>query len=433
MMQLTSREKLAILSAAAGILLSGCGGSSSSNDVPRAVDDQHNDTEVESSGRLALYDKGSAAIKVLELETGEVLDTYPLTGSEPRLYASPGQRYAAVIQRDEGVVSFVDSGFYVEDHGDHMHEYADAPSMLNFTLNSSRPTHFTVHEDHAVIFNDAQEGLTSSVMVLSEAGIGAGEMDGELTLTNNMHGVAKLIDDKLFVTYRDPSITDTTLPAAVERYDYADGVSTFEHRYEETCPGLHGSAATDSYVLFGCTDGVLAVDLSQPDYPASKLGNPASILPDARIGSVYSHHDVSEFVGVAGSQFYVIDMSNPADPYQELALPDGVAKVNQGFNSTGTSFYILGDDGNLYLYDVAADWAAAPAVSLTEAVVGADENVVKPVVTVAAMDDRLYVLNTHGQSISEVDSVTGTTISTLGLDFTASGLVWLGFAEHHDH
>ncbi|MEE2733139.1 MAG: hypothetical protein VYA55_20130 [Pseudomonadota bacterium] len=418
--------KMALLVSTSGLLLTGCGGGSSSNG--EGSDHRHTDTEVESAGRLVLYDQDNAALKVLDLSSGRVLDSHPITGEAPRLYASPGQRFAVILQRTEGLVSFLDSGLYVEDHGDHMHEYAEDPSMLNFSLNGSRPTHYTVHADHAAIFNDAQAGLASSVMLLSEAGISAGQMDAELGLTNNMHGVAKLVGDRLFVTYRDPSIIDTTLPAAVERYQYAGGVFSFEQRYEEPCPGLHGSAATDRYVVFGCSDGVLMMDLTQPGYPASKLGNPASLLPDARIGSVYSHHDVNEFVGVAGSQFYVMDMTNAADPYQELVLPVGVSRVSQGFNATGTAFYILGDDGNLYLYDVQSDWTAAPAVAVTEAVT---TDVINPVVAVAFNDDRLYVLNTHGESVAEVNSVTGATIRTLALDFTASNLVWLGLHEQH--
>ncbi len=428
MSKVTIWGKIALLASACGMLVTGCGGGSSSGDD--SEDRQHTETEVETAGRLALYDQDNAAIKVLELDSGAVIDSYTLVGEAPRMYASPGQRFAVILQRTEGLGSFLDSGFYMEDHGDHMHEYAEAPSLLNFTLSGSRPTHYTVHDDNAVIFNDAQAGLPSSLMVVSDSGIAAGQMDGELTLTNNMHGVAKLIGNELFVTYRDPSITETTLPAAVERYQYADGLFTFEQRYEEPCPRLHGSAATDSYIAFGCSDGVLVVDLTQPGFPASKLGNPASMADDTRIGSVYSHHDVAKFVGVAGNQFFVMDPANAADPYQELILPDGVSRVTQGFNPGGTHFYILGNDGNLYLYEVAADWAVSSAVAVTQAV-GDDD--VTPVVAAAPEDDRLYVLHTGGQSISAINGVTGANISTLDLDFTASTLVWLGFAEHHAH
>ncbi|WP_169727503.1 hypothetical protein [Granulosicoccus antarcticus] len=177
--------------------------------------------------------------------------------------------------------------------------------MLDFTLSGFSPTHYSTHEEHGVIFFDAEEGVPSTVTILSDADIAAGSVTGELSLTNNMHGAAKLIDDKLFVTYRDPSITDTTLPAAVERYAYEGGTFTLEHRYEEPCPLLHGHAANDEFIAFGCGDGMLFIDLKQEDFPASKLLNPESMVAEARIGTVIAHEEVDELVGIVGDQVFV--------------------------------------------------------------------------------------------------------------------------------
>jgi len=422
-------KKLTLVCAAASVLLSGCGGSSSS---PGDMEGRHLDSDVETEGRLVVFDQDSAAVKVLDLDTEEVLSMHPLSGEAPRLYASPDKRYAVIIQRSDGLVSFLDSGLYTEDHGDHLHDYVEDPTLLSFSLSGSKPTHYTPHEDHAAIFFDGLEGVTSSVMLLSDASIGAGDIVGELSLSNNMHGAAKLIDEQLFTTYRDPSITETTLPAAVERYSFSDGALTFEHRYSEACPRLHGSAATDSFITFGCSDGVLVVDLTQTSYPAIKLSNPGSLLEDSRIGSLYSHPDVDDFVGVAKNQFFVINMNSPSDPYQELPVPDGVSRIAQGFSTHAETFYILGDDGNLYLFDVDADWSASDPVKVMD-VQTEDEVGVTPAITVSQVEDVLFILHSSGQQVLEVESQTGEILRTINLDFTASSLAWLGLSEGHAH
>ncbi|MCG8381149.1 MAG: hypothetical protein MJA28_02855, partial [Gammaproteobacteria bacterium] len=284
----------------------------------------------------------------------------------------------------------------------------------------------------SAIFFDGQDGIASSVALLSDETIGNGQLVSELPLTNNMHGVAKLIDDHLFVTYRDPLITDTTLPAAVERYSFSNGILSFEHRYSEACPRLHGSAANDAFITFGCSDGVLAIDLTKPADPAIKLSNPASLLEDSRIGTLYSHHDTDEFVGVAGNQFFVIDPNNPSDPYRELSLPDGVSRVTQGFTAHAETFYILGDDGNLYLFTVDSDWSASEPAQVIDAVT---EDGINPVITISRAEDTVFILNISGQQIVAVDSNTGAVLRTINLDFTVSKLVWLGLVEsdEHDH
>ncbi|MGQ7845237.1 hypothetical protein ACUNV4_12220 [Granulosicoccus sp. 3-233] len=404
------------------LLLGACSDSSTS-------EEEDTGASIDSAGRLALFDSEESAVVVYDLDTESELQRFALTGDQPSLYASPDKRYAVVVQRNDNQVSFVDSGLYTEDHVDHLHDYAEDPVMLDFTLSGIRPTHYSAFEEYGSVFFDAEEGATSTVTVLSDADIGAGSVTGELTLANNMHGAARLIDDTLFATYRDPSITDTTLPAAVERYSFEDGSFTFEHRYEEACPLLHGHASNESYIAFGCGDGTLLIDLTEEDYPARKLPNPESIAEEGRIGTVIAHEEADELVGVAGQQVFVIDPNNePA--YQELSFPSEVSKVAQGFNVDGETYYILGDDGMLYLYDVEAQWAALEPVAVADSV-GEDD--ASPRVVSSAAAERLYVLNTNGQKVIEVDSLDGSIVRTLDLDFTASAVTWLGLSESHDH
>lgn len=207
--------------AGSALFLSACSDGSSSGDSPSDDDIVAN---IESAGRLALYGGDTSSIAMLDLDSETTLQRFALPGGDARLYASPDKRYAVAIQRDDNKVSFIDSGLYTEDHVDHLHDYMEDPVLLDFALSGSRPTHYSAHEEHGVVFFDAQDGILSTVSIMSDSDIGAGVITGELTLSNSMHGAAKFVNDHLFVTYRDTSITETVLPAAIERYVLADGV-----------------------------------------------------------------------------------------------------------------------------------------------------------------------------------------------------------------
>ena len=416
----TLRPLAASLMIVSATMLAACGGSSS--------DDPHEHTDIETAGRLALFDTDASQLRILDLDSSEILASMAVDGEAPRLYASPGNRYAVAIQRGDDLVSFVDGGLYTEDHGDHMHDYAETPSMLSLTLNDHKPTHYSSGEAEGVVFFDGGEAASSKVTVFSDTTLGSGSTLASLQLDNNMHGAAKMIDGHLFVTYRDSSITDTTLPAAVERY-HLDGSSfEFEERYSQACPRLHGAAANAHSLGFGCSDGVLAIDLHEAGYPATKLENPEGLAEGARIGTVVANHDVEELVGIAGDRLFVIHPESTTEVYHELDLGEGVGRLAQGFTTHGEVFYVLGDDGGLRLFDPAHGWELITTVELMAAP-GEEDTLA---VTTSAAQERLFVL--HNQSVIEVDTTDGDIVRTIDLGFSASAIAWLGLAEAgHDH
>ena len=96
---LSGRSSMAI--AFSAILIAGCGGSSSDDD------DSHEHTDIDTAGRLALFDTDANAVKVLDInDNGQTLATFELTGEAPRLFSSPDSRYGVVIQRGDDLVSF---------------------------------------------------------------------------------------------------------------------------------------------------------------------------------------------------------------------------------------------------------------------------------------------------------------------------------------
>ncbi|MFT6904823.1 MAG: hypothetical protein ACJAS1_001477 [Oleiphilaceae bacterium] len=399
-------------------LLAACGSSS---------DDDHEHTHIETAGRLAVYDVDGSAIKFFDLDDMADFETFALTGEAPRLYPTPDYRYATVIQRGDSKVSFLDSGLYSEDHGDHQDDYAEPPMMLSFTLNGSRPTHYNVNGEMSLVFNDASEGMVSSITLISEESLQNGEEVASLDLTNNMHGAARLIDDQLFVTYRSAESVDTTLPEAVERYSYSDGSFSFEERYETLCPGLHGSAGNENFLVFGCTDGVFSINLQDENYPASKIVNPASLIEDKRVGTVLAHEERDELVGIAGDQFFLINPANEI-PMTELVLPENSGKrVLQGMDAHGERFYVLTDNGSLHVYDVENDWALIKTLAN---LVSVSEGTVSALAAISAAEETLFVFDRHAKKLITVDLEEVEILGDVSIGFDVSSMVWLGLAEH---
>jgi len=412
---------VALVSAA---LFSACSSSS--------TDDEHADTHIETEGRLAIFDVDAQALKVIDLENGSVIDSFVLDGtSTPRLYSLPGHRYMAAIQRDDNLVSFLDSGLYTEDHGDHLHDYEDDPSLLSFMLTNVKPTHFEAGEDNAIIFNDGSDESVSSVSVFSAASIVDGETLFDVNRETNMHGAAKLIDDHLFVTHRDAGITDTTLPAEVDRYSVNEGVATFEERYDAQCAGLHGAGYNHETLIFGCSDGILAIDLHDEDYAATKFDSPESMDEESRIGSVYAHHDVEALVTKAGTQLFATVVEDGVVDYQELMLDEGVTALSQNFTPNGELFWVVGDNEKLYLWDVEESWSESTSFTIS------DTDITSVSVAPSEAGHELYVLDVDGQQVVTVDYESGSIESTIDLGFTPSGLAWMGLPDHdhdeHDH
>lgn len=150
---------------------------------------------------------------------------------------------------------------------------------------------------------------------------------------------------------------------------------------------------------------------------------------DARVGTLYAHKTVDDVVGVARGQAFVID-PNGNEMFRELPFSEDVSMVSQGFNIDGETYYILGNDGMLYLYDVMADWNPLTPVAVADSV---GEEDTAPVVVSSGADDRLYVLNTNGQQVIEVDGIDGTIIRTIDLDSSATRMTWLGLSDSSNH
>jgi hypothetical protein len=79
------------------------------------------------------------------------------------------------------------------------------------------------------------------------------------------------------------------------------------------CPGLHGQATLGNAVAFGCSDGVLIVEVrGGGTFAANKIGNPAGSPEGARVGVLASHPASPVMVGNFGQGIAIIDPARAA-------------------------------------------------------------------------------------------------------------------------
>lgn len=409
------------------LLLSGC------NSSGNKLDDDHDHGEaIDSIGRLTISAAGSRQLRVLSLDDNSELARFTLANPVSALSTSPGLRYVLAVQRTADQVNFVDGGLYQEDHGDHLHDYAQAPTLLNYRLSSVRPTHYEHHDGLAALFSDglADPYATASVALLSDASIAASRHEASLDLPRNMHGTAEPRGDYLLATYRSAEATDTTLPSQVELYQRNGDSYSFIERFNEPCPNLHGSYSSHNFSLFGCIDGVLVVEQDGDNFVANKIVNPDSLTAPARIGTLIGNSEQDRFIGIAGDRLFAIDPA--AATISEIDWRDGgeVTRIAHGYSPHGEHLLLLDSSGQLHLLDAAGDYSLLAALDLA---ITPDSNNL-PQIVFNQHAELAYISDPAAQKIHVID-LEAATASAIELDFTPSKLAWSGIAEHgvHDH
>src|SRR5699024_4411196 len=76
--------------------------------------------------RLLLGDGANGRIEVLDLVSGEVVDTLQTDGLAAMHAAD---RFVFAVDSDRDLVTVVDGGSWVVDHGDHSHAYTSDPAV----------------------------------------------------------------------------------------------------------------------------------------------------------------------------------------------------------------------------------------------------------------------------------------------------------------
>ena len=437
-------NKLKPLSAIAlALMLSACGGDSETNIYAQDVaepghddhdhDDEHDHEDDLSAARLLLVESGTALVHIFEAADGDEVAELTLPAPIGYAYPVPGYRYAAFVHRDDNWVSFVDGGVWMEDHGDHDHPYAEAPAVQDFFLDGVRPTHYTFNDEQVAVFYDgnSETGDVAGVATFDANAVAENGIANTLSFDTYMHGAAQARGEHLLAAIRDAG-SASTLPDKVGLYHLHDTEYELEMVFEETCPGLHGSAQNEDNIFFGCTDGVLVIDESA-DFAAVKVGNGDALVEGARVGSLRAHHHVEEAIGIAAGKLVRVVPGETELQALPEPLHEEDSVVASEFAADGEFFVALTAEGALVVFDV-HDWEIHGELNVTDASQLAEGQSLRLVVPPSG--HHVYVLNPGSQSLVAVDIEALQADEPWSLEFTPSAAVWLGYAEEgegHDH
>lgn len=423
----TSRfRSLALLAFTA--VLAACGGGGSDSD--------HEPETIDTAGRLALAEADKPVVSVLDLDTSRMEASFTVANAPSALYTSPGGRYAVVMQRAQDTVQFIDGGVWQEDHGDHLHDYRQAPRAMTWALTGPAPTHYDRQAGRqAAVFMDGKATATppqaASARVITDAGIAAGRTDAVLDLPAPIHGLAEPVDDLLLAVHREADASDT-LPTHLDLYRRSAGTYTFVQRMPTRCDGMHGSFSSSGYTVAGCIDGALVVRLGGPAPVSSKATAPL------RLGTIAGHPKLAgHFVGIgtAGvapdqtTRFYAIDAA--ASTATELTLPgwtDGRLRRAHVLDRSGQLFIVLDDQGNLTaVRRSATGWAAAGRVERVIATMPSAAPY--PVLVANGARDEVYLSDPVAQQVIVLDSNTLQVKQRLAVGLKPATMTWMGITR----
>ncbi|VUD62576.1 hypothetical protein TDB9533_03068 [Thalassocella blandensis] len=445
------------LLAALGIALTGCGDAETTiNEKDPVVDedddhDHDHDHESAGHGRLVVTNNATQEALVYDLEDGSLLDAFALAEAPSAVYASGNYRYAVMANREGDIVNFMDGGVWQEDHVDHLHDYEEAPLLLDYSVTGSRPTHVVNHDGQIAVFfdGDATSGSSASISVFSDMDItDANTALPGVAFDTNMHGVAEPRGDHLFSSWRRDDAQSTSanpiLPDQIAVYHLHDGEYEQEQILDVACPDLHGAAQNESFVIFGCSDGVVLVHEHDGAFEAEKILNGDDMAEGLRIGAIYGHEESEQFIAMASAhggssvQWYAID---PAEAEMELIdwqPVENATVVDRGFGFEAEQFLILDSEGYLtviepHAHDGHTHWEFGTRVDITEEDVATMPEGTNFSVSFAQNGHQAFVTDPIAQHILIVDLELMDIDGEIDLGFSPNSVTWLGIAESHEH
>jgi hypothetical protein len=422
--------------------LSACGGGDTTivEKDPIPIEDNHDhdhddDVTPATKGRLLIATKDQPKVSIWELSEKRLLEEFSLTAAADALYSSPSYRLGIVIQRTSDKINVIDSGLFQADHGDHMDDEVEAPRLLSFATDQSRPTHYTKNAEQIAVFYDGNATTTTAakVGVFTENNLLNNTAGNWLDYSTHMHGAAQARGEYLISTIRDASTT-STLPDKVGVYKTNAGVLTEESVFTDTCPSLHGSAQTTHKVLFGCGDGVLVITQSGANFTSSKITNTSDFIDTMRIGTIESHEKLSSAIGIASGKFFVIDtLSNTMTPinWVDSNITPAPTATAYDFADEGELFIILDNQGYITTIDT-NNWHV---IDRFKVVTSDFNNLATGTRYELALTPghNAYVSDPITNTVQEVDLDENTASEILKLTFTPLKITWLGIAEPSGH
>lgn len=418
---------------AAAALLVACGGG-----VEEKADD-HEAVSIDTRGRIVTTEHNARALRVHDLDSNTVEATHQADHVPSAVYASPGGRYAVVVQRTQDLVQFVDGGVWQEDHVDHLHDYKQASRAMPWKLTGARPTHYDVQAGkQAAVFMDGNATATpvqnAGVRLITDASIASGGTVASMDLGLPIHGLAEPLDNKLLAVARAADATDT-LPTHLTLHLREGASYRMERQLPTRCDGMHGSAGSGSHTVVGCRDGMLLVR----HLSATTVDDGTKLATPLRVRTVAGHARLpGQFIGIATegaapapvtTRFYAVNGETATvSDFTPEGWETGHVRRAHGFDRSGQRFFIVDNQGTLIASQrQAGQWA--PLARIAGAIPVMPTAAPWPAITANGAKDEIYITDPVAQQLVVVNSLTGAVLARSSLGFTPSGAVWVGITR----
>lgn len=292
--------------------------------------------------RLLVSDFETAPSKLIDIDNGKVIARYEV--SAPTFpYTSPTGRFGVKIQTNANLITAVDSGILIEDHGDHMHPYKREARLTDFRAEGRTPIHYVAHAGQIAIFNDGN----GEVMLLTERNLESPEAEMLVFKTARPHhGVAVPLGDHIVLSVPDTQNMDYNLPLGIEVRNLRDEVVA---SFADQCPGLHGEASSGNFTAFGCADRVLVLVREGDTFSVQSLRYAPETPSGTRVGTVVGHEKQSFFIGNFGQTGLV-----RIDPVAQTLTPISLPMRYSAFQldaQTGEKIIVVTTDGAVHRLD----------------------------------------------------------------------------------
>ncbi|WP_337868407.1 hypothetical protein [Meiothermus sp.] len=326
-------------------------------------------------GRLVVADGKAGLLRVIDLETGELVGSFSAPGPA-NVYGAGNGIYAFAVHREQNRVSVVYGGLRQEDHGDHKDLVVEAPYILQTFTTGPKPTHFSSHDGIVTIYNDGD----GTVAVLDEKSLGLGLRMREVATGAPDHGAPLAMGNVVLAGSLNRGVVEVFSQGGQK-------ITTFSG-----CPRLHGEAALGNRIAFGCSDGVLLLERQGNGFVSRKLPNPAGALQNARVGTLVSHAKYPFFIGNFGQGLVRVD--NQLSVYPLPANP-----VRFGFDKNGV-LVVLTADGSLHTLEAPTGKVTA-SLKISAPITASGEGAVRP--GLALGDGKAFVTLPDKGEVLEVE------------------------------
>lgn len=285
--------------------------------------------------------------------------------------------------------TLLDSGLYIEDHGDHMHPYEENPVVAK-EFAAAKPAHMISHAGRTAIFNDE----SGKVDVYDNSTLSTNALKPSFVYEGIAHhgAAVPLSTGELAVTY--VATEGDSLPIGVK---IVDVVGNETATITNSCESLHGTAyggeGEKETVAFGCMGKVIvynvaakkATEVAMPDTSARvstvKYGKESDYL----LTNYSIEGQTQTKVGVVHAQSGEVKLVELPAAYKSATLV-----------APGNVAYVLAEDGNVYKINLATAKIDATITALNP--FSLDEE--SP--SLFIVSDKVYVVMPSFQKIYQV-------------------------------